>query len=175
MKATLLVLVSLALAGSLALAQNQGGPRRGGPGGGPGRGMPMDPVLKALDADTNGVLVAAEIANAPTALKALDKNSDGALSAEEMAPPAPEGAPAMDDNRRPKFASPIVKALDKNSDGILSAEEIAGASAALTALDKNGDGQLTRHELMPGRPGGPRGGKAPGEPEPGAQDAPATE
>jgi Ca2+-binding EF-hand superfamily protein len=136
--------------------------------------MPVDPILKALDADTNGVLVATEIANAPAGLKALDKNSDGALSAEEMAPPAPEGAPVMDNKRRPKFASPIVKALDKNSDGILSAEEIAGASAALTALDKNGDGQLTRQELMPGRPG-QRGGKAPGEPEPGAQGAPVTE
>jgi hypothetical protein len=175
MKTTLLILVSLALAGSLTFAQNQGGPRRGGPGGGPGRGMPMDPVLKALDTDTNGVLVATEISNAPAALKTLDKNTDGALSAEEMTPQAPEGAPAMDDSKRPRFASPIVKALDKNSDGILSAEEIAGASTALTALDKNSDGQLTRQELMPGRPGGPRGGKAPGEPEPASQDAPITE
>ena len=174
MKATLLILVSLALAGSLALAQNQGGPRRGGPGG-PGRGMPMDPIMKALDADTNGVLVATEISNAPAALKTLDKNSDGQLSADEMTPQPPEGAPAMDDNRRPKFAPPIVKALDKNSDGILSAEEITAASAALTTLDKNSDGQLTRQELMPGRPGGPRGGKAPGEPEPAQQDAPIAE
>ncbi len=175
MKTTLLILVSLALAGSLAFAQNQGGPRRGGPGGGHGRGMPMDPVLKALDADTNGVLVATEISNAPAALKALDKNSDGQLSADEMTPQPPEGAPAMDNNKRPKFASPIVKALDANSDGALSAEEITGASTALTALDKNGDGQITRQELMPSRPGGQRGQRAPGEPAPAEQEAPVAQ
>jgi Ca2+-binding EF-hand superfamily protein len=52
---------------------------------GPG-GPPMDPLLRALDEDQDGVLSEAEIAGASAALKALDKNCDGILSGEELRP-----------------------------------------------------------------------------------------
>ena len=61
-----------------------------GPGpGGPRRGAP--PIVAALDANHDGVLDAAELANAPAALLTLDKNGDGQLSHDEIAPPRPDG------------------------------------------------------------------------------------
>jgi hypothetical protein len=142
--------------------------------------MPMDPVMSALDSNTNGVISAEEIAKAPSALLKLDKNSDGQLIASELTPQRPEGGGP--DAGRPPFVPPILAALDADGDGILSQAEIANASAALITLDKNKDGQLTRDEFMPQRPGGrggqggpegpggtggPGGGPPPG-PEPGA-------
>ena len=44
---------------------------------------PMPLIIKALDANGDGVIDATEIANAPTALKALDKNGDGVLTRDE--------------------------------------------------------------------------------------------
>jgi hypothetical protein len=52
---------------------------------------PSDPVVKALDANQDGVIDANEIANAPTTLKALDKNGDGQLTKDELAPEHPNG------------------------------------------------------------------------------------
>ena len=45
----------------------------------------LSPVLDALDANRDGEISAAEIANAPEALKSLDRNGDGKLSAGEVA------------------------------------------------------------------------------------------
>ena len=42
------------------------------------------PLMRALDADGDGELSAAEIAAAPAALKKLDRNGDGKLSGEEL-------------------------------------------------------------------------------------------
>jgi hypothetical protein len=70
-----------------------GSAARGGPGGGPqGGGMdgehrPTPPVIAALDANHDGTIDAAEIANAPAALKKLDKNGDGKLTMDELRPP----------------------------------------------------------------------------------------
>jgi hypothetical protein len=50
---------------------------------------PMPPLLTALDANHDGVLDAAEIANASTALKALDVNGDGQLTPDEYRPKPP--------------------------------------------------------------------------------------
>ena len=50
---------------------------------------PLPPIVKALDANGDGVIDANEIANAPAALKSLDKNSDGQLTRDEFCPPPP--------------------------------------------------------------------------------------
>jgi hypothetical protein len=71
---------------------------------------PSPLILKALDANSDGVIDSNEIANAPTALKSLDKIGDGQLTPDEFmgkrpAPPAdanggneaggpPDGAPS---------------------------------------------------------------------------------
>ena len=64
-----------------APAQDQRPPRPEGPGG-PGhrRHRPPPPIIAALDANHDGVIDAAEIANAPAALLTLDKNGDGKLN-----------------------------------------------------------------------------------------------
>jgi hypothetical protein len=50
------------------------------------RPPPPDPLVKALDADHDKVIDAAELADAPAALATLDKNTDGQLTREEFAP-----------------------------------------------------------------------------------------
>jgi Ca2+-binding EF-hand superfamily protein len=122
--------------------------------------MPIDPVFAVLDADTNRVISAEEIANASTALLKLDKNGDGQLTQDELCPQKPAAAPA---GGPPHRVSPLLAAMDADGDGLLSPAEIANAPAALSALDKNGDGQLTPDELMPPRRGGPHGAGGPDE------------
>src|SRR5437764_573183 len=72
-------------------AGDQGGP--GGPGGPGGQGQrpPPFPLLAALDANHDGIIDAAEIANASAALKTLDKNGDGQLTPDEFMPRRPHG------------------------------------------------------------------------------------
>jgi Ca2+-binding EF-hand superfamily protein len=79
-----------------------GGPRggEGGRFGGRGRGGMMDPLLRALDADRDGVLSEAELAHAPAALATLDANGDGQLSGDEVRPPRPEGRDGREGGRR---------------------------------------------------------------------------
>ena len=63
---------------------------------GPGmhrRRPPVPPLLAALDANHDGVIDAAEIANASAALLTLDKNGDGQLTMDELMPPRPPGGP----------------------------------------------------------------------------------
>lgn len=62
------------------------------PGRGPGRGMMVGPLMAVLDADKDGELSAAEIANASQALKKLDKNGDGKVDRKELMAWRPEGA-----------------------------------------------------------------------------------
>lgn len=63
-----------------------------GPGGERGDGpRRQPPLIAALDADHNGTLEAAEIANATAALRTLDKNNDGELTREEIRPGRGEG------------------------------------------------------------------------------------
>jgi len=66
-------------------AQRGGGDDRRAQDG--GRGRPRHPVHAALDADGDGEISSAEIANAATALKKLDVNGDGWIRREEMRPP----------------------------------------------------------------------------------------
>ena len=172
-------------------------PREAGSPGDPamrGRRPPL-PLLKALDANGDGVIDADEIANATAALKKLDKNGDGRLTPDEFLPPRPEGPPPTEGKPAPRPeggppgasagggtnrppAPPIFAALDKNGDGVIDADEIASAPAVLKKLDKNGDGKLTPDEVLPPRPFGPGkrgGGRGPGGPggPPAGDDQPA--
>ena len=53
------------------------------------RAHPGDLVMLALDANEDGTLAAAELANATRSLSALDGNKDGALSRDELRPLPP--------------------------------------------------------------------------------------
>jgi hypothetical protein len=57
---------------------------------------PTPLILKALDANGDGVIDASEIANAPAALMSLDKNGDGVLTPDEFMGKRP--APPQDSN-----------------------------------------------------------------------------
>jgi len=173
------VLLALALGASTLMAgaqdNNNDGPP-GGPGGGPGgpggpggwggpgghRHPPL-PLVSVLDTNHDGVIDAAEIANASAALKTL-ANSDGVLTTNEYLPRLPKNAPP--NAHRPPLPL-IIKALDANGDGVIDAAEIANASAALKTLDTNGDGVLTRDEYL-GKP--PQRGHRPGGGHPGGDD-----
>jgi EF hand len=50
---------------------------------------PLPAIVKALDANGDGVIDASEMANAPAALKTLDQNGDGQLTRNEFCPPPP--------------------------------------------------------------------------------------
>jgi Ca2+-binding EF-hand superfamily protein len=72
-----------------ATVQEGAGRGRGegeGRGFGRGRGPGMDPLIRALDLNRDGILSEDEIAGAPDALKALDANGDGQLSGDELRP-----------------------------------------------------------------------------------------
>ena len=188
---TKLKMALIAAMSALALAvkaQDAGGPPDGdGPGGGQGPGRhhpPVPAIVRALDANHDGIIDSNEIANASAVLKTLDKNGDGKLTRDEYMGPRPGGPrggrPGGDDanaqnNDGPQGGPPegdqgggpgggghrhppmpaIIGVLDANHDGVIDADEIANASAALKTLDKNGDGQLTRDEYLGKRPGRP--------------------
>jgi len=83
---------------AFCLAQSR--PERGARGGGRSR----NPVVRAIDADGDGVLSAQEIAGATAALRALDLNDDGVIGREEMRP-ARDG-PDDVDRRHPEGERP---------------------------------------------------------------------
>lgn len=98
-KVTLGVL-TLGVSALMLMAENTGTrpsgnarPPRGEEGGGPGGPghRPPPPVIVVLDANHDGVIDAAEIANASKALLTLDKDGDGQLTREELRPARPEG------------------------------------------------------------------------------------
>ncbi len=73
------------------ILEGNGTPPPGGPGGPGGPGLP--PLIKALDADADGTIDAAELAKAAESLKKLDKNGDGKLTPDEYRPPGGPGGP----------------------------------------------------------------------------------
>jgi hypothetical protein len=101
---TKLTAALVAVLGALALAANAqennlpndrpaGGPGQRGPGMGQGQRPQLPAVVRALDANHDGVIDATEIENASAALKTLDKDSDGKLTMPEaMGPRPPMGA-----------------------------------------------------------------------------------
>ena len=83
-----------------AEGQGRSHPQGPPPGAGFGGGTncpPAPPIIAALDANSDGVIDADELANAPAALNTLDKNGDGQLTADEFLPPrrGGPGGPGM--------------------------------------------------------------------------------
>lgn len=108
---------------------------------GPGRGMMRSPAFQALDADHDGIISAAELANAPAALKALDKNGDGKLTEDEVRPQM--GGRGRGDGPRGE-AGRGGRGGEPGETPPPTPDEMV---TTLMAFDKNGDGQLTRDEL----------------------------
>ena len=77
-----LVVSALLLFAYGIMAQPPGGP--GGRSGRGGFGPPRFPLMNTLDANRDGEISAAELANAPEALKKIDANQDGELTRDEM-------------------------------------------------------------------------------------------
>jgi hypothetical protein len=110
---TKLTTALVAVLGALALAANaqdnnppNAGPNAGdrpqrGPGMAQGQRPPLPAVVRALDANHDGVIDATEIDNASAALKTLDKDNDGKLTLQETMGPRPQmGAGRPDGQRR---------------------------------------------------------------------------
>jgi len=182
-----LLCVLLPILSSLGTAQ--GAPPQEG-----ARSRPTPPILLALDADGDGELSPAEIAQATAALRKLDKNGDGQLTPDEYRPPRPAGQDPEERGPRPisqaqdqrpsrqdgqggrpdpvRPRPPLDVALDEDGDEVISAVELAKAPALLRKLDLNHDGRLSQDELRPkraGRPGTGGGTERP-EPRPGQPD-----
>jgi hypothetical protein len=159
MKQTITLLIGLALAGSALTVSAQQCQGRGA--GGPhryGAQKFAPPIAVVLDTDSNGVLSAAELTQAPSQLLKLDKNNDGQLSAEELCPgglgrggqECPWGGQGQGRRACANGQKPVLLALlDTDKDGVLGSAEINGAPAALKALDKNGNGQVSAEEIRP--------------------------
>jgi Ca2+-binding EF-hand superfamily protein len=90
------------------------------------------PAFLALDADRDGVISSAEVANASTSLKTLDANGDGKLSEDEV---------------RPQMSGRGARSGRGGEPGETPAPTTDEMVKTLMAFDKNGDGQLTSDEL----------------------------
>ena len=163
MKQTITLLIGLALAGSALTVSAQQGQGRGAGAGGQHRYGAQKfppPIAVVLDADSNGVLSAAEIDQAPSQLLKLDQNNDGQLTAEELCPgglgrggqECPWGGQGQGKGRRACAngqKSVLLAIFDSDKDGSVTSAEINGAAAALKVLDKNKDGQVSAEEIRP--------------------------
>lgn len=144
-----LTLLCLVLTAS-AQDRRPDGDRERGREGGMAR---MNPLFAALDANGDGVIDAAELANAPAALRKLDRNGDGKLTEDEVRPAFPgRGGPGGPGGRGGPNVDEMVARmlqLDKNGDGRLSRDELPERMAGMMERgDKNGDGYLSREELV---------------------------
>ena len=89
-----LVALTLGASAWIIIAQDTGGQSPPGPGLRPRTRVSL--VISVLDAKHDGVVDAAEIANAPAALRTLDRNGDGKLTMDELTgspPPERSGGP----------------------------------------------------------------------------------
>lgn len=120
----------------------------------------MSPILNSVDVNRDGILSAAEIADAPAQLRKLDKNGDGRLTRDEAGlqmggrggrgrgegegggdeppSPAPSAAELTD----------MLMAFDANHNGLLEKSEVPDRLQGLFERgDTNHDGVLTRDEI----------------------------
>jgi hypothetical protein len=123
--------------------------------------MEVSPVLKAIDADHDHVIIAAELANAPAVLLALDKNGDGKLTRDEagVSMAAFRGGRGREGGRDepPQVPAPgptadellaMLMTFDKNHDGKLQRAEVPERQAGIFERgDTNGDGVLDEAEV----------------------------
>ncbi|MCA9263518.1 MAG: PQQ-binding-like beta-propeller repeat protein [Planctomycetales bacterium] len=131
--------------------------------------MQMDPVLAALDANSDKEIASDEIAAAPTVLAKLDKNDDGKLTDDEVTADfgnrGEGGRRSSQGERGPGRGQgeggrgrrgmsamrimPADRALDADENREIDAEELKASATALLTLDKNNDGKLTEDEVAP--------------------------
>ena len=147
---------------SIVTAQRPGGQRGGGQRGDQRSGP--SPMMMALDADKDGKLSAAEIANAATALKALDKNADGILDSTELAPSRGGRGAGGPGGNSGSFVDRVMQ-RDADGDGKISKDEAGQQMGRMFGrMDGDGDGFVTKEELetmakqFQGRGGARRGG-----------------
>src|SRR4051794_28968778 len=125
---------------------------------------PGSRLAAALDADHDGVISAAEIRAAASALKTLDTDADGRVSGEELRPAFGPGGPREggpgrrgrgdEEGRGGASAASAdeltdtLMAFDRNADGRLDRAEVPERFQGLfDRADANKDGALTRDEL----------------------------
>lgn len=133
MRTIRLTLIAIGIAAALAAQE------RGGREGGFAR---PSALWTALDADRDGSISAAEIANAPAALRLLDKNHDGRLTLEEVRPGMPGGRGFEGRGGR----GPGGGERREGQQGA-GGDTIEETVKTLMAFDANGDGKLRKSEL----------------------------
>src|SRR5262245_20368412 len=113
MKTTIATLIALTAGLCVLQAQSAKTPGYGSQKDSTPRAKAQPPlVVAALDANHDGVIDAAEIANASQALKSLDKNGDGSLSREELRRPRPTRAGTEAVNPRPTSGASTASAAE---------------------------------------------------------------
>ena len=108
----------------------------------------------ALDANGDGVIDTAEMANAAVAIKKADKNGDGKITEEEARPAGGEHGPERGWPRgevsrgNPNEMVTTLMQFDKNADGKLCKDEVPVRMQGIFERgDKNKDGVLTSDEI----------------------------
>lgn len=145
-KATKLAVAFLALAGAastVAVAADQRGPGRHGPG------ARMD--FGRADADSSGDVTFEEFAAAmKTRLSSADADGDGKMTVEEI-------ADEIVRMRAERQAKRMVERFDVDGDGAITAAEIESRQKKMFALlDRNDDGKLVADEMPKHGRKGPR-------------------
>lgn len=103
----------------------------------------MNPLLTALDTNSDGTIDEKELAGAVAALQKLDKNHDGKLSPEELRPAFPQRGGGNAD----EMVNRVLQ-FDKNADGKLSKDELPERlQSMLERGDTDKDGFLSKDEL----------------------------
>jgi Ca2+-binding EF-hand superfamily protein len=124
--------------------------------------MQASPALKAIDANGDKAITAAELADAPAKLRTLDRNSDGTLARNEVAVPtaalqAMLGRPGGAGPGREGRGEGGREGRGREGRGEREEEQIPAPGptadelfASLISFDKNKDGKLEKAEV-PGR------------------------